>query len=58
MSFEQKKYFESGVKYERKRIIKLLENFDDSNLWRQTSQTAYEGFDIADIIELIKGGQK
>jgi len=49
---------EHGKFTERERIIALLENFDDSNLWRQTTQTAYEGFDIADIIELIKEEQK
>lgn len=42
---------------ERKRIIELLENFDDTRLWRQISfhPDAYEGFDISEIIKLIKG---
>ena len=49
-----------GIKQEKERIIKLLEDFDDSKLWRQISfqPDAYEGFDVSDIIELIKGEQE
>lgn len=47
--------FYSGVSAERQRIIKLLEDFYDGNLWRQTGNDTYVGFDITEIIELVKG---
>lgn len=49
-----------GVEHERERIIKLLEGFDDSCLWRQVewSPDAYEGFNMQELIELIKGERK
>ena len=49
----------TGVGEERERIIKLLEGFDDSCLWRQVgwSPDAYEGFNMQDLISLIKGEQ-
>ena len=50
--------FYQGRDAERERITELLENFDDSNLWRQTGPDTYEGFDVAEIIDLIKGEQK
>ena len=54
----QSETWAQGAEYERERITELLENFDDSNLWRQTGPDTYEGFDVAEIIELIKGEQK
>lgn len=55
MSFEQKKYFESGVKSERERIIKLLEP--------EVARHYELGLDasaayLEQTIELIKGEQK
>lgn len=49
-----------GAEYERERIIELLEGFDDSCLWRQVewSPDAYEGFNMQELIALIKGEQK
>ena len=47
-----------GRLQERERIIKLLEDFYDGNLWKQTSATSYVGFDMAELIALIKGEQK
>jgi hypothetical protein len=44
-----------GRAVELTRIVELLEDFDDSNLWRQTGPDTLEGFDIAEIIELING---
>lgn len=53
MSFEQKKYFESGVKYEQERIIKLLEDdyeSQDGIIWEQGH--------LDELIDLIKGEQR
>lgn len=50
-------HFGAGIEFERQRIIELLENFYDGNLWKQTSQTSYVGFDMAQLIALIKGEQ-
>lgn len=49
-----------GITNEQSRIIKLLEGFDDSCLWRQVewSPDAYEGFNMQELIDLIKGQQK
>lgn len=46
-----------GIAEERERIIALLETVDDSNLWRQVAHSpdSYEGFNISDLIALIKG---
>ena len=52
------RYRREGAEMERERIIKLLEDFYDGNLWRQTGATSYVGFDIVELIELIKGEQK
>ena len=51
---------EQGERLAEERIIKLLENVDDSNLWRQLSHSpdSYEGFDISNLIALIKGENK
>ncbi len=51
---------QTAITQERERIIKLLENVDDSNLWRQLSHSpdSYEGFDISNLIALIKGDNK
>lgn len=46
---------EEGQKRERERIVKLLEEFYDGNLWRQTDLDKWEGFNVQELIELIKG---
>lgn len=53
-------YWQLGAEQERERIIKLLEEFDDSNLWRQVefNPDAYEGFNVRELIDMIKGEQK
>jgi hypothetical protein len=48
------------VQATEQRIIALLETVDDSNLWRQVAHSpdSYEGFNISDLIALIKGENK
>lgn len=52
-----KEFFESGVRAERERIIKLLEDYDFSTIWRQVAwgPDAWESFGSDDLIALIKG---
>lgn len=52
-----KEFFESGVRAERERIIKLLEDYDFSTIWRQVewNPDAWESFGSDDLIALIKG---
>jgi hypothetical protein len=52
MSFEQKKYWESGVMYERERILKLL---DDEIQNADFSDERLLG--LFEAIELIKRGR-
>lgn len=52
------RYRREGAELERERIIELLENFYDGNLWKQTSPTSYVGFDMAELVALIRGEQK
>ena len=49
--------FEDGVKYERERLAKLLQDYDFSTIWRQVewSPDAWESFGSDDLIALIKG---
>jgi len=56
MSFEQKKYFESGVRYEQERIIKLLESELGAGV--DLEATDFRDRVIKSLIELIKEGQK
>jgi len=48
---------ESGKRIEQERIIKLLEDYDFSTIWRQVawSPDAWESFGSDDLIALIKG---
>jgi len=49
-----------GVRAEKERIIKLLEDYDFSTIWRQVawSPDAWESFGSDDLIALIKGEGK
>lgn len=49
---------EKAAQTERERIIKLLEGVYDGDLWRAIGTNSYVGFDIAELIALIKGEQK
>ena len=48
-------YLDKGAAREQERIIKLLEDFDDGDLWRAISAGSFVGFDVAELIALIKG---
>lgn len=52
-----KKYFESGRKYERERIIKLLEDYIP-NFYELSANTDAGKYPIEHLIELIVGEQK
>ncbi len=52
MSLEQKRYFNSGVEYERERIIKLLEDECEGD-WPKVIEMSLDT-----LIALIKGEQK
>jgi len=56
MSLEEKKYFESGVKSERERIIKLLESTLGIGLDLET--TDFRDTVIKNAVKLIKGEEK
>jgi hypothetical protein len=58
MSEFERKCYDWGWEDSEQRIIKLLEEFDDSNLWREVSFDSYEGFNVRELIDLIKGEQK
>jgi len=49
--------FYDGKQAEQERIIKLLEDYDFSTIWRQVawSPDAWESFGSDDLIALIKG---
>lgn len=47
--------YRNGINVERERIIQLLEDFYDGNLWRQIGPDEWEGFDMQEVIVLIKG---
>jgi hypothetical protein len=53
-TISDKKYYEAGKAFERERIIELLEEFYDGDLWRQTGPNEWEGFGMHEIVELIK----
>jgi hypothetical protein len=46
-----------GIAYEQQRIIKLLDDYDFSAIWRQVawSPDAWESFGSDDLIAFIKG---
>jgi len=56
MSLEQKKYFESGVKYEQDRIVKLLKL--EFGIGVDLDRTEMRDAIILNLIELIRGEQK
>jgi len=56
VSLEQKRYFESGVKSERERIIKLL--MLEFGIGVDLDRTEMRDEIILKLIELIKGEQK
>jgi hypothetical protein len=49
-----------GISAEQTRIIKLLEDYDFSTIWRQVewNPPAWESFGSDELIELIKGETK
>lgn len=47
-----------GEQREQERIIALLQEFYDGNLWRQIDSTTYEGFNMAELIDLIRKTSK
>jgi hypothetical protein len=51
---------QQGKEQERERIIKLLEEYDFSTIWRQIEwfPPAWESFGSEELIELIKGETK
>ena len=57
MDTEYTKGFRAGLAWEQERIIKLLEDYDFSTIWRQTEwfPPAWESFGSEELIELIKG---
>ena len=63
MSFEQKKYFESGVKFEQDRIIEIIEKRRDYDCRCKCDCHAEPAPCIAcqadnELIEIIRGEQK
>jgi len=56
MSLEQKRYFESGVKSERERIIKLLKL--EFGIGVDLERTEMRDAIILKLIELIRGEQR
>jgi hypothetical protein len=60
MDTEYTKGFKAGLAWEHERIIKLLEDYDFSTIWRQIewSPPAWESFGPEEVIELIKGENK
>jgi hypothetical protein len=59
-SEREKDLLKYGRSQERERIIKLLEDYDFSTIWRQVawSPDAWESFGSDDLIALIKGDSK
>jgi hypothetical protein len=60
MDTEYTKGFRAGLAWEQERIIKLLEEYDFSTIWRQIEwfPPAWESFGSEELIELIKGETK